>query len=108
MRNSSILLAGVAALLCTDVALAQSVVPNTGFYIGVGLGKSHARLKTEDFSTGDPNISEAAHNIDTGYKAFVANADNWRTWPWLIVPAAVVGLLLSLRLWNARTKAQPG
>ena len=25
-----------------------------------------------------------------------------------IVPAAVVGLLLSLRLWNARTKTQPG
>jgi len=71
MRNSSILMAGVAALLCTDLALAQSVVPNTGFYLGFNVGKSHARFKTEDFSTGDPNILEAAHNTDTGYKALI-------------------------------------
>src|SRR4051812_1809056 len=71
MRNSSILLAGVAALLCTDVALAQSVAPHTGFYLGAGLGKSHARFNTPDFSTGDPTISESANTTDTGYKAFV-------------------------------------
>jgi|SRR4051812_26826614 opacity protein-like surface antigen len=71
MRNSSILLAGVAALLCVDVALAQSVAPNTGFYLGASLGKSHARFKTSDFSSGDPTISESANTTDTGYKAFV-------------------------------------
>jgi opacity protein-like surface antigen len=71
MRNSSILLAGVAAFLCTDIALAQSVVPNTGFYLGLGLGKSHARMKTEDLTAGNPAISESASTTDTGYKAFV-------------------------------------
>jgi opacity protein-like surface antigen len=71
MRNRSILLAGVAALLCTDLALAQSVTPNTGFYLGVGLGKSHARMKTEDLTAGNAAISESASTTDTGYKAFV-------------------------------------
>jgi len=71
MRNSSIVWAGLLALLCTDLALAESVVPNTGFYLGAGLGKSHARFKTSDFSTGDPTISESANATDTGYKAFI-------------------------------------
>ena len=71
MRNTGIVLAGLAALLCTDVALAQSTVPNTGFYIGAGIGKSHARLKTDDFTAGDPTIAESSDTSDTGYKAFI-------------------------------------
>ena len=76
MRNTSIVLAGVAftslgALLCTDAALAQSTVPQTGFYLGFGLGKSHARLKTDDFTAGNTGISESASTTDTGYKGFV-------------------------------------
>ena len=35
------------------------------------------------------------------------DANNWWTWPAVMVPAAVIGLALSLRVWNARphTKA---
>ena len=75
MRNTGIVFASLTfsglALLCTDAALAQSTVPQTGFYLGLGLGKSHARFKTSDFSTGDPTISESANGTDTGYKALV-------------------------------------
>ena len=31
---------------------------------------------------------------------------NWWTWPVVMVPAAVVGLALSARVWNARPKAK--
>jgi opacity protein-like surface antigen len=70
MRNSSIVFAGLLALICTDAALAQ-VAANTGFYVGLGLGKSHARFKTADFTTGDPSISESPNTTDTGYKALI-------------------------------------
>ena len=76
MRNTGIVFAGLAALLCADAALAQSVVPNTGFYIGAGLGKSHARFKTDDFTSGNPAISESATSTDTGYKAYIGWAFN--------------------------------
>jgi OOP family OmpA-OmpF porin len=76
MRNTSIVFAGLAftslgALLCTDAALAQSAGPQTGIYLGLGLGKSHARFKTDDFTAGDPTIAESTDTTDTGYKAFI-------------------------------------
>ncbi|HEX2686520.1 MAG TPA: MFS transporter [Kofleriaceae bacterium] len=32
---------------------------------------------------------------------------NWQAWPIAMVPVAVIGLLLSLRLWNVRVKTNP-
>jgi OPA family glycerol-3-phosphate transporter-like MFS transporter len=31
-----------------------------------------------------------------------ANADNWRVWPYAMIPVALVGFLLTLRIWNAK------
>jgi len=36
------------------------------------------------------------------------DASNWWTWPAVMVPAAVMGLVLSTRVWNARPKAASG
>jgi OPA family glycerol-3-phosphate transporter-like MFS transporter len=44
------------------------------------------------------------HVLPDGQAA--ANADNWWTWPAAMLPAAVIGLLLSLRVWNARANKQ--
>ena len=35
-----------------------------------------------------------------------ADAANWWTWPVVMLPAAVLGLLLAARVWNARPKAK--
>lgn len=35
-----------------------------------------------------------------------AIAENWWTWPAAMLPAAVIGLVLSLRVWNARAQKQ--
>ncbi len=75
MRNSGIVFAGLAtslgALLFTGAALAQSNGPQSGLYLGIGIGKSHARFKTDDFTAGTPNIAETVDNVDTGYKGFI-------------------------------------
>ena len=34
------------------------------------------------------------------------DAANWWTWPTVILPAAVIGLVLAARVWNARPKAK--
>jgi OPA family glycerol-3-phosphate transporter-like MFS transporter len=34
------------------------------------------------------------------------DAHNWWTWPAVMVPAAVIGLALSTRVWNARPRAK--
>ena len=34
------------------------------------------------------------------------SAHNWWTWPAVIVPAAVIGLALTTRVWNARPKVR--
>ncbi|MCW5838262.1 MAG: MFS transporter, partial [Labilithrix sp.] len=39
-------------------------------------------------------------------KELQGDAQNWWTWPAVMVPAAVVGLALSARVWNARPKAK--
>jgi MFS transporter, OPA family, glycerol-3-phosphate transporter len=31
-----------------------------------------------------------------------ADPDNWRVWPYAMVPVALIGFLLTLRIWNAR------
>jgi MFS transporter, OPA family, glycerol-3-phosphate transporter len=36
--------------------------------------------------------------------ARAADIDNWQAWPIAMVPVAAVGLVLSLRLWNARVQ----
>ncbi len=36
-----------------------------------------------------------------------ATPSNWWTWPVAMIPAAVIGLLLSSRIWNARPKSGP-
>jgi OPA family glycerol-3-phosphate transporter-like MFS transporter len=34
--------------------------------------------------------------------AAAADPKEWQVWPLVIVPAALIGFLLALRLWNAR------
>ncbi len=39
-------------------------------------------------------------------KVAAANPANWAWWPRAMIPVAIVGLLLALRLWNARPQAK--
>jgi MFS transporter, OPA family, glycerol-3-phosphate transporter len=37
-----------------------------------------------------------------------ANVDNWSIWPYAMIPIALIGFLLTLRIWNARPKSAGG
>jgi hypothetical protein len=34
--------------------------------------------------------------------------DSWMIWPYAMIPVALVGLVLSLRVWNARARPKSG
>jgi OPA family glycerol-3-phosphate transporter-like MFS transporter len=36
------------------------------------------------------------------------NPANWRAWPLVMVPVAVVGLILASRVWSAKPRPRPG
>jgi len=75
MCNKSVMFAAVLAMLCMDSALAQSAERrDSGFYMGLGIGRSNANLKSSDFSTGDPAFKESKDETDTSYKAYIG----WR------------------------------
>ncbi|MDP6944668.1 MAG: MFS transporter, partial [Myxococcota bacterium] len=41
---------------------------------------------------------------DDSVPAEAANPDNWVSWPISMIPLALLGLVLALRLWNAKPK----
>jgi OOP family OmpA-OmpF porin len=67
MRITTTILAGVF-LLATGSAAAADV--NSGFYGGLAIGKSKAKLKAEDFSLRTAGIQENRDEVDTAYKFF--------------------------------------
>jgi hypothetical protein len=36
------------------------------------------------------------------------NVDNWHIWPYAMIPVALVGFLLTLRIWNAKPRSGGG
>ncbi len=46
------------------------------------------------------------HLVPIGEAAKVAS--NWSNWPWVLLPAAVVGTILSLRIWHAKPRTATG
>ena len=49
----------------------------------------------------------------TGGKLMVPNPEaakieNWHVWPYAMIPVALIGLVLAMRLWNARTQKGGG
>lgn len=67
MRIRTTILAG-AFLLAAGSAAAADI--NNGFYGGLGIGKSKATLKGDDFSLRTPGIEENRDEVDTAYKFF--------------------------------------
>jgi len=39
-------------------------------------------------------------------KLIASDAASWHYWPWVMIPAAAIGALLALRMWNARPKSK--
>lgn len=66
MKAKVVLLFGALALVVSSGALAQ----DTGFYGGIGIGKSKARLNTSDFTFNQAGIKESRDEVNTAYTFF--------------------------------------
>lgn len=49
-------------------------------------------------------LGTALQSVSLGY----LTTQDWAYWPWFLLPFAVVGFVLSLRIWNAKPKARGG
>jgi opacity protein-like surface antigen len=66
MKTKVVLLFGALALVMSSHTLAQG----TGFYGGIGIGKSKARLNTADFTFNQTGVKESKDELDTAYTFF--------------------------------------
>ncbi len=48
-------------------------------------------------------LGTAIQSFSLGY----LTTRDWSYWPWFLVPFAVIGFVLSLRIWNAKPKGKP-
>jgi OPA family glycerol-3-phosphate transporter-like MFS transporter len=91
---------GVHGLLSGTASMDFAGKRNTGFAVGIIDGFVYLGTALQSFLLGrvlPQEISPAAKD-----------PSHWQVWPLLIVPAALVGLLLSARLWNAHPRAWEG
>jgi OOP family OmpA-OmpF porin len=66
MKTKIVLLFGALALVASSGAFAQG----TGFYGGIGIGKSKATLKTSDFTFNQDGVAESRDELNTAYTFF--------------------------------------
>jgi OPA family glycerol-3-phosphate transporter-like MFS transporter len=90
----SLAIIGVHGMLSGTASMDFGGKKNTGVAVGLIDGFVYLGVALEAFVLGRvlPK-GPAAHDVA-----------NWWTWPTAILPAAVLGFVLALRLWNARPK----
>src|SRR5690606_17824105 len=49
-------------------------------------------------------LGTAIQSVSLGY----LTTQDWSYWPWFLLPFAILGFVLSLRIWNAKPKAKGG
>ncbi len=92
---------GVHGMLSGTASMDFGGSKNAGVATGIIDGFAYLGSATSAFLLGRnlPSVSRGDS------PEFVANPDNWIIWPELLLPAIVVGLILCIRIWNA--KVQP-
>jgi len=90
----SMCIIGVHGLLSGTASMDFAGKHNTGLAVGIIDGCVYLGTACQSLLIGRLVSSEGAHSL--------ASPGAWSQWPLLIIPAALAGTLLSLRLWNAR------
>jgi OPA family glycerol-3-phosphate transporter-like MFS transporter len=90
----SMCIIGVHGLLSGTASMDFAGKRNTGLAVGVIDGFVYLGTSLQSVVLGAVLPKDGT--------AQAADPAGWRSWPLVIVPAAVIGLLLATRLWNAR------
>jgi OPA family glycerol-3-phosphate transporter-like MFS transporter len=107
----SMAIIGVHGMLTATASADFAGKQNTGLAVGIIDGFVYLGSTIQSFLYGA--VLPAA-KIRDAQGCLVPNpdaaiADNWRVWPLAMIPIALVGFLLTLRIWNARpTRGRSG
>jgi OPA family glycerol-3-phosphate transporter-like MFS transporter len=88
----SMAIIGVHGMLSGTASMDFSGKKNVGTAVGLIDGFVYAGTSLEAFVYG--------HNLPTGEAQ--KDPNNWGNWPMAMIPLAALGLVLTIRLWNAR------
>lgn len=102
----SMAIIGVHGMLTATASADFAGKKNTGVAVGlidgfVYLGSS-IQSKLYGNTLPEAKIRDAAGCLVPNPDA--ANIDNWHVWPYAMIPVALVGFLLTLRIWNAKPR----
>jgi OPA family glycerol-3-phosphate transporter-like MFS transporter len=100
----SMAIIGVHGMLTATASADFAGKKNTGMAVGVIDGFVYIGSTIQSFVYG---ATLPASKIRDAQGCLVPNpgaadVDNWRVWPYAMIPVALVGFLLTLRIWNAR------
>jgi OPA family glycerol-3-phosphate transporter-like MFS transporter len=106
----SMAIIGVHGMLTATASADFAGKKNTGMAVGLIDGFVYLGSTVQSFIYGSAlpelKIRDAHGCLVSNPEA--ANVDNWRVWPYAMIPVALVGFLLALRIWNARpTRGRP-
>jgi OPA family glycerol-3-phosphate transporter-like MFS transporter len=100
----SMAIIGVHGMLTATASADFAGRKNTGMAVGLIDGFVYLGSTVQSFVYG---ASLPAAKIRDAQGCLVTNPgasdpDNWRIWPYAMIPVALIGFLLTLRIWNAR------
>ncbi len=106
----SMAIIGVHGMLTATASADFAGKANTGTAVGIIDGFVYIGSTIQSFLYGatlPPAKIEDAHGCLVANPA-AANIDNWTVWPFAMIPIAIIGFLLTLKIWNAKpTKGSP-
>jgi len=100
----SMAIIGVHGMLTATASADFAGKKNTGMAVGLIDGFVYLGSTAQSFLYGATlpasKIRDANDCLVPNPEA--ANPDNWRVWPYAMIPIALIGFVLTLRIWNAK------
>jgi MFS transporter, OPA family, glycerol-3-phosphate transporter len=105
----SMAIIGVHGMLSGTASADFGGKKNTGVAVGIIDGFVYAGTAAQSFLYGAYLPASKVFCPDGTSRSNPASKDidNWRIWPYAMIPIAIIGLVLAIRLWNARADQRP-
>ncbi|MDQ3295335.1 MAG: MFS transporter [Myxococcota bacterium] len=103
----SMAIIGVHGMLTATASADFAGKRNTGVAVGIIDGFVYLGSTAQSFLYGAMLPASKIRDAATGClvkNPEAAKIDNWTIWPYAMIPVALVGFLLTLRIWNAKPK----
>ena len=100
----SMAIIGVHGMLSGAASQDFGGIANAGIAVGIIDGFVYLGSTVQSFLYGSMLPAAKLYCPDGSTRSNPAShvLSNWHVWPYTMVPVAVVGLVLSMKLWNAR------